>query len=119
MKSSTLYIILGIVVVGAIIYYLTNKAGATANKLAPKCCIEHDSLGNCLRWVWCSDTNATRIMGGGELDACIRRCKKDCPTCTDCNDQCKGIIGAMLTNSHGTPFNPKGFGGTGGAIGKG
>lgn len=58
MNRNTL-IILGIIAAVAIIavIYYSNR-GTSAPAMAPKCCIAYDSLGNCKKYVWCSNTNA-------------------------------------------------------------
>lgn len=63
MNKTTLFIIIGIIAAIGLVYYFSQSANANAkSNMAPKCCIEKDSLGNCTKWVWCSDANATAVV---------------------------------------------------------
>lgn len=69
MKTSTiLWIILGAIVV----YFVGKRLGWWGNnssRMASKCCIERDSLGNCIKLVWGSPDPSGNCGGGASRNA--------------------------------------------------
>lgn len=106
MNAKTIYIILGVVVIGAIIYYISTRPhdnpsglvdsnGNTSNlKAAIKCCTARDKFCHCTAWKWSASKDCESVgCGGGS-----------------------GVVVNPNVGGHGTIFNPTNFGITGGAV---
>jgi hypothetical protein len=97
-------VIFGFIIINYLITLFRSRQTASNFDSKDKCLLPTARVGckrkypdgsfDCVDCDWLKSNIASNFINNTEFDACVKRCRKDCPTC-NCEEECRGILGGL------------------------